>query len=282
MRVSILGMGRMGLAVAGRLVESNHDVAVWNRTPGKAEDVVAAGATESKDIAAAVGSADVVITTLATDDAVREVALGRAGIHQHLGDRLYIESSTISPALSGELAQRFTGFLAMPIAGSPDAVRTGNAAYLVGGPDEVAGRAKPVIDALSSIQHRYPSAPLASVAKLTANSLLLAAIVGLAESIAAGRAGGLDDAQLTELLESSPMLGPGVKNRLDAMMSGDSESWWTIALGLKDVKLVLDLVTGTDEQLPAMLAIRERYEAAIDRGLADDDIAAISRLYRHP
>jgi 3-hydroxyisobutyrate dehydrogenase-like beta-hydroxyacid dehydrogenase len=275
-------MGRMGLAVAGRLVESNHDVAVWNRTPGKAEDVVAAGATESKDIAAAVGSADVVITTLATDDAVREVALGRAGIHQHLGDRLYIESTTISPALSGELAQRFTGFLAMPIAGSPDAVRTGNAAYLVGGPDEVAGRAKPVIDALSSIQHRYPSAPLASVAKLTANSLLLAAIVGLAESIAAGRAGGLDDAQLTELLESSPMLGPGVKNRLDAMMSGDSESWWTIALGLKDVKLVLDLVTGTDEQLPAMLAIRERYEAAIDRGLADDDIAAISRLYRHP
>lgn len=280
MRVSVLGMGRMGQAVAMRLLESEHEVAVWNRSPGKADGVVAAGATESKDIADAVGSADIVITVLATDDAVREVALGESGIHEHLGDRLYIESSTISPTLSAELAESFTDFLAMPIAGSPDAVKTGKAAYLVGGPDQVANRAQPVIDSLSSTQHRYPTAPLANVAKLTANSLLLAAIVALAESIAAGRAGGLDDAQLSELLETSPMLGPGVKNRLEAMMTGDGESWWTMALGLKDVKLVLDLVAGTDEQLPAMLAVRERYEAAIDRGLAEDDIAAISQLYR--
>jgi 3-hydroxyisobutyrate dehydrogenase-like beta-hydroxyacid dehydrogenase len=273
-------MGRMGQAVATRLVDTEHDVVVWNRSTDKTAEPVAAGAHAFEEIEPAIAGAEVVITTLATDDAVREVALGSAGIAAHIADQLYIEASTISPGLSEELAEQFVNFLAMPIAGSPDAVRGGTATYLVGGNDDAFDRARPLIDSLSETHHRYPTAPLANVAKLTGNALLLAGIVGLAESLAAGRAGGLSDDQLGELLESSPMLAPGLKNRLAAVIHGEGPTWWTMSLGLKDARLALNLMSGSTGPLPVLTAVRERYQAAIDLGLADDDIASISQLYR--
>jgi 3-hydroxyisobutyrate dehydrogenase-like beta-hydroxyacid dehydrogenase len=279
MDVAVLGMGRMGRAIAGRLVAGGHNVAVWNRTPGKAGEIVSAGAMEASSVADAATGADVVITMLANDDAVRAVALGelRSSIG---GQSVYVDSSTVSPALSTELAEAFAGrFVAMPVLGSPDAVEAGKAALLAGGDAGVVDRLRPVVASLSDTVQRYDTAQLAITAKLATNLLLLSEVVALAESFAVGRSGGLRDDQLRDLLGASPVLPPGLRNRFEDVLTGSQDGWWATALGAKDAGLALDVARAAQIELPAARAVRQRYEDAASSGLSDADIAAVTLLY---
>ncbi len=167
MRVCVLGAGAMGRALARRVLAGGHEVAIWNRTPERAREVVEAGARLAGSIATAVEASDVVISSLADDDAVREVALGPDGVRAALdaergargpgsptGPATYADSSTISPSLSAELATVFDGFVAMPVLGGPESVRTGAATYLVGGPEGAVDRLEPVLETLSDTRRR--------------------------------------------------------------------------------------------------------------------------------
>jgi 3-hydroxyisobutyrate dehydrogenase-like beta-hydroxyacid dehydrogenase len=278
--VSVLGLGRMGHALASRLLVTGHAVTVWNRSPGQAAELVAQGAREADSIGEATDKADLVITFLATDDAVRQVALRDDGVVDHLGEAIYVDASTISPALSAELADACPRFVAMPVLGGPKAVQEGQAVYLVGGDDELVRRLDPLLGSLSASSKRYASAPLASAAKLTINLLLLNGVVALAEGVTAGRAGGLSDEQLIDLIGASPMVAPGLRNRLETIVSGDGPTWWTTTLGAKDATLAVHLAESAGHDLPVTAAVRARFTEAAAHGLADLDIAFVNELYR--
>jgi 3-hydroxyisobutyrate dehydrogenase-like beta-hydroxyacid dehydrogenase len=280
MDVAVLGMGRMGRALAGRLLEGGHRVAVWNRSKGKAGEIVSAGAREAQSVADAVDGVDVAITMLANDDAVRAVAFGE--LRSSIGEKtVYVDCSTVSPKLSGELAEAFLPrFLAMPVVGSPVALRAGQAVFLAGGNAGIVDRLGPVISALSDTVRRYDTAPLALTAKLTTNLLLLSEVVALAESFAVGRSGGLRDDQLRDLLGTSPLVPPGLKNRFEGVLTGSQEDWWTTVLGAKDAGLALDVAQEADVELPAATVVQHLYEDAAASGLDDADIAAVTKLYR--
>jgi len=282
MDIAVLGTGRMGSALAARLLDGGHRVTVWNRSKGKAGEVVSAGAREAGSVKDAVRDADVVITMLANDAAVRAVALGE--LRSSCGDQtIYINTSTVSPALNSELAKAFPGrFLAMPVQGSPDAVRAGQATYLAGDDGSVADRLAPVLASLSSSVHRYHTPSLATAAKLATNLLLLSQIAALAESFAVGRSGGLSDDQLRDLLGSSAMVAPGIKNRFEAVLSGPQDGWWTTILGAKDAGLAIDLAQAADVELPEAEAVKRLYDRAAASGLDHADIAAVTDLYRQP
>jgi 3-hydroxyisobutyrate dehydrogenase len=279
MDVAVLGMGRMGRAIAGKVLDGGHRVAVWNRSPGKAGEIVAAGAREAPSVADAASGADVVITMLANDDAVRTVALG--ALRSSIGGRsTYVDCSTVSPGLSAELAEAFPGrFVAMPVVGSPAAVAAGKAVLLAGGDAGVVDRLGPVVASLSDTVRRYDTAQLAIAAKLATNLLLLSEVVALAESFAVGRSGGLRDDQLRDLLGASPVLPAGLTNRFEDVLTGSQEGWWATALGAKDAGLALDLARAAEVELPAARAVRQRYEDAASSGLHDADIAAVTQLY---
>jgi 3-hydroxyisobutyrate dehydrogenase-like beta-hydroxyacid dehydrogenase len=282
MDIAVLGMGRMGSALAVRLLDGGHRVTVWNRSKGKAGDVVSAGAREAPSVTDAAADADVVITMLANDDAVRAVALGE--LRSASGDQtIYINTSTVSPALNSELAKAFPGrFLAMPVLGSPDAVRAGQATYLAGGDGNVVDRLAPVLASLSSSVHRYHTPSLATAAKLAINLLLLSQITALAESFAVGRSGGLSDDQLRDLLGNSAIVAPGIKNRFEAVLSGPQDGWWTTILGAKDAGLAIDLAHAADVELPEAEVVKRLYDQAAASGLDHADIAAVTDLYRQP
>jgi 3-hydroxyisobutyrate dehydrogenase-like beta-hydroxyacid dehydrogenase len=280
MDVAVLGMGRMGRAIAGRLLECGHRVTVWNRSPGRAAEIVSAGGREADSVAEAVKGVDVAITMLANDSAVRTIAFGE--LRSSLPDRsVYVDCSTVSPTLSGELAAAFpTRFLALPVLGSPVAVRAGQAVYLAGGDDALVDRLGPVLASLSSAVRQYETAPMAIIAKLTTNLLLLSDVIALAESFAVGRAGGLTDEQLRELLSASPMVAPGLKNRFEGVLTGSQEGWWTTGLGAKDAGLAIGIAHAAEVELPSAAVVRSLYEKAADSGLDQADIAAVTKLYR--
>jgi 3-hydroxyisobutyrate dehydrogenase-like beta-hydroxyacid dehydrogenase len=280
MKIAVLGMGRMGRALAGRLMENGHEVTVWNRSPGKAPELVEKGASEAKSAQSAVTGAEMAITSLANDAAVRDVAWGDEGIRSALPQgSVYVEASTISPALSEELNDGFPRFAAMPILGSPSQVAAGQAMYLIGAEESVAKAIEPLFPGLSEKTFRYDKPSVASSAKVAVNLLLLDGVVALAESFAVGRAGGLTDDQLRELLGNSPMVAPGLKYRFEGILTGEQETFWTTVLGAKDAGLALDLAKAASIDLPVTRTARDLYEEAAS---SDDsaDIASVSRHYR--
>jgi len=280
MQVAVLGMGRMGKAVAVRVLGQGHEVRVWNRTPGRAGELLSAGAEEVETPSVAAAGADVVVTMLSDDDAVRAVVLGEGGVSGSLGDdAVLVDSSTVSPELGAELAARIGCFVSMPILGNPEAVRGGTALLLVGGDDEAVRRAQPVVSALGGRVLRYGRPEQAAAAKLTSNLLLLDGLVALAEAFAVGTAGGLTEEQLRELLAESPLVAPALRNRFEALLTGKLDSWWTTALGAKDASLALALRASEGDTLPLTTAALGVYRAVIAAGRGDDDIAAVRDRY---
>ncbi len=280
MEIAVLGMGRMGQALASRFLGGGHEVTVWNRSPGKTAEIVSAGAREAHDVADAVKGVDLAVTMLADDDAVRAVALGE--LLSSIPDKsIYVDCSTVSATLTGELAAAFPGrFLALPVVGGPPAVRSGQAVYLAGGDAILLEKIAPVLSSLSETVHRYTTAPLAITAKLANNLLLLSEVVALAESFAVGRAGGLTDDQLRELLGTSPMVPPGLRNRFEGVLTGSADGWWGTALGAKDAGLAIDVARDARVELAAAPVVRRLYETVAASGLDQADIASVSRIYR--
>src|ERR1700716_2053008 len=177
MRLAVLGMGRMGHALAERLLAGGHEVTVWNRTAHKADDLVAKGAREAPAPADAAGQSDATFTSLTDDAAVRSVVTGEHGVAAGLGDGGLLEASTVSPETTAELAGAVGGrLLASPILGSPAAVVSGEAGYLIGGSRELYDRLSPAYDVLAEPGRRVyvgEDVKVATTLKLLSNYLLM-------------------------------------------------------------------------------------------------------------
>jgi len=310
MDIAVLGMGRMGQALAKRLLGGGHRVTVWNRTPGRAEEALAAGATEAGSVAEAAKAAEVVITSLSADEAVRSVALGEAGAatgdggsraavgsgagagtsaRSASGDgglraaisagAVYADASTISPAMSEELAAAFPRFVALPILGPPAGVESGKAVYLAGGDPGAVERLAPVLATLTDTVRRYDTAGQALAAKLASNLLLLAGVAALAEAFAVARSGGMSDDQLRQLFGQSPMVPPGVGNRFEGLLAGDMDPWWSTVLGAKDARLAAEAAAAAGIDLPLARTVQALYDEAAATA-PDADIVAVARRYR--
>lgn len=284
MRIAVLGLGQMGRALAARLVGQGHDVTVWNRSPGRAADLVARGATEGSNRADAVAGATVVMSFLTDDDAVIEVLLP-------VGERLpldagtiLVECSTVSPATTRSLAVAYHGRLvACPVLGSPTALEGGEAALALAGPADLIDGLGPLWSDLSGRILRCGEDPgLALVVKLVSNYLLLGGVALLSEAIVAGQRAGLGDDFLGALLSASPLVAPALHNRLADLIAGDHAGWFPTPMGAKDVHLLLELAAGHSTVLPLGQVVEARYAEAASSGLAEGDITAVIELARRP
>jgi 3-hydroxyisobutyrate dehydrogenase-like beta-hydroxyacid dehydrogenase len=287
MRLAVLGMGRMGHALAERLLAGGHAITVWNRTPHKADDLVAKGVRSAATPAEAAQVAEVTLMSLADDDAVREVVSGPDGAAAGLGDGILVDASTVSPETSAQLAGAVAGrFLAAPILGAPLAVVSGDAVYVIGGPHELYERVRPAFEALAEEEEhrRYvgEDPKLASTLKLLSNHLLLSGIAILAETVATAQAVGLADDLISEYFGHLPLVAPALRNRIDDIVSGDHQGWFATRLGAKDLRLVEELARSQGVPLPVAEAVKRRYEQAAAEGWSDADIAAVVELVRRP
>jgi 3-hydroxyisobutyrate dehydrogenase len=282
MRVTVLGLGRMGTAIAGRLLDGGHEVTVWNRSAGRAGDLVGRGAREAADILDAAAEAEVALTMLANDDAVRAVTLDGGLLAILPAEGVYVDSSTVSPALATELAAAAGAdrFAAVPVLGSPSTVAAGQATLLAGGTSAVLDRIAPVLTSISGQVRTYPEPSLALAGKVTSNLVLLSGLAVLAEAFAVGRAGGLTDDQLRALLGESPVVAPGLRNRFEAILTGEREPWWASALGAKDAGLAVAVAEAAGTDVPVAAQVRDRYAATAALAVDADDVAAIGELYR--
>lgn len=235
MQVAVLGLGNMGRSIARRLLDGGHEVRVWNRTAGKAPEVLEAGAVEAESPEEAVSAA---LVSLADDRAVRTVVL-ETNVLQSLGDGVLVDLSTVSPVTGRAEAEAMPGrrMVAAPVLGAPAAVRSGQAVYVLGGPKALVDGLEPVWSTLPDRYRWWSEDPgVATSLKLLSNYLLLGGLALLAEASAAGLEVGLGQSVVHDFLEDSAMVPAGLQNRLADVLSGPHEGWFPARPGAKDVR----------------------------------------------
>jgi 3-hydroxyisobutyrate dehydrogenase-like beta-hydroxyacid dehydrogenase len=244
MRVTVLGLGNMGRAFAGRALERGHQVTVWNRSAGKAEDLVAAGATEAESVPKAVTDADVTLVVLSDDEAVLDVCLGIDGALASVGKGAVLANvSTVSPETARELADSGPSgrVLDTPVMGAPALIAKGGGKFLVGGPAEAVAVLAPLIaDIGDGYVHCGPTGT-GVTAKLVSNLQLVIGVAALAEAVATARAHGLGDDLLRTVFADSAVVSPASRLRMDTLLDPEHPGWFTPELARKDVRLALRL-----------------------------------------
>lgn len=271
MKVGFCGLGKMGVPMAARLLAASHDVMVWNRTPGRAGELVEAGATEAGSPAEVAAGAEVVVTMLADPPAVEAVVAEVAGA-MDAGATL-VEMSTIGPEAVRSLAAGVPAMLDAPVLGSVPQATEGTLKIFVGGDASVFDRCRPVLDAMGTPRHLGPLGAGAAM-KLVANSILGALMGGLAEALALADAFELEESAVLDILAESP-IGVTVKGKRNFIESGVYPANFKLALAAKDLRLVTSAATSAGVELRMAAAARSWLERADEHGLGDLDYSAV-------
>jgi 3-hydroxyisobutyrate dehydrogenase len=278
MRVAFLGLGRMGAPMAAHVARAGHDLTVWNRTPGRAADLVALGAREAGSVEDAVREADVVVTMLFGPDAVRSVV--RAAVDAAPGGALFVECSTVGPTVAREVGALVTArghrFVDAPVAGSVAPATEGTLGVLAGGsPDDYAA-AEPLLRLWgdpAKVRHLGPVGS-GSAMKLVINLTLGVAMGGIGEALRLARDLGLDRTDALDVIATGP-LGASVSTKRAMLDSGEFQpTGFSLDLMAKDLDLALR--AGGDGDLALTRAALEAAREAVSAGHGDDDYAALA------
>jgi 3-hydroxyisobutyrate dehydrogenase-like beta-hydroxyacid dehydrogenase len=277
-RIAILGTGKMGSALAGRLAEAGYPLTLWNRTRSRAEALRIGRVADSPF--RATFDADIVISSLTGPDAVRAAYLGPAGALGAADGKLFIEMSTagvdLVPALGEDLAAVGGGLVDAPILGAPPIVRDGKAAILIGGDDLDVGLASPVLGAFGTVRHVGPLGSGARL-KLIANSMLADVVLAAAELQVAGEEGGLDPDDVFWVLQRfAPQLAP---RRRGFVEDQHEPALFALRDLRKDLDLAHGMFTSSDVRAPLTMQAR-RLVAAAARQFGELDITGVIRPYR--
>lgn len=276
----VVGLGKMGAALARRLLDQGVPVTVWNRSPGPVTELAAAGARPADRLGAVWQGTDAVCTFLADDAAVRAVCLGPDGLLAAAPrGGLLVEMSTISPAASADVAAAAddagVAYLRAPVSGNPDVLAAGNLTLIVSGDPAAFEAARPLLERIGPRLFHVGDGEQARVVKLAVNAVLAATAELLAEVVALGEANGLERGALLEVLASSAAGSPFVGYKRQALLARDYGATFTVAMLLKDLRLALDLADATGTPLPVTGLVAELTEATCDEGYAGLDMLAL-------
>jgi 3-hydroxyisobutyrate dehydrogenase len=274
--VAVLGTGTMGEPIARNLLRAGFDVRAWNRTREKAGPLAEDGATVCESAAEAAQGAGLVLTMLADADAtaetVEEVAFDDGAV--------WIQLATVGVDGAERLAElaeeKDVPFVDSPVLGTRQPAEDAQLVVLASGPDEALDRAQPLYDAIGQKTVRLGAAPNGSKLKVVVNLWLLAVTEGAAEAIALAQGLGLDPHDFLDTMEGSQIDTPYLHLKGEAMVAGQlDEASFKLKLAAKDAGLALEAAKRAGVETRVARAVRDAFEAAIELGHGDDDMAAV-------
>lgn len=284
-RVAFLGLGTMGVGMAGRLLSGNFPLTVYNRNPEKAVSFLRNGAKLAKSAKEAAQNADVIISMVADDWASRNVWLGETGaLAGAQSGAVMIESSTLSVGWVNELAslagQAGCKFLDAPVTGTRPHAASGELTFLVGGPVEVLDSVRPVLSVMSrEVIHLGPNGSGAMM-KLINNFICGVQAASFAEGLSLIDAVGLDrDKAVRILTEGAP--GSGIVKRVAAQLGvegGDPN--FRVRLMTKDLSYAVREASEQGLVLWTAKSALEIFKLAVEAGHGDEDFSAVTKAFK--
>lgn len=265
----------MGHAMATNLVKAGHEVAVWNRSPGK----VVEGARVAATPADAAQGVEVVWLCVADTNAVESVLFGADGVQQSLNEGMIIsDSSTISPSATRKFAERVAQkgvkYVDSPMTGSKAGAEAGTLLFIVGGDEEVVEKLKPLYAAMGKKIFRMGETSKGQSAKLVMNLQIALIYEGFAEALALAAKLGVDAEKLVHLVNASMVKSGVVEYKAPFVLRRDFSPNFPLRLMRKDIRLALEAAKEARVKLPGLETVEEVYDVAVEEGHADLDYAA--------
>ncbi len=284
MKVGFLGLGQMGAAIAANVLKAGHDLAVWNRSPEKAEPLARRGAKRARTPREAAEGREIVLSMLADDSALASVLAGDDGLIAGLAaGALHVSMSTIAVATADEVAARHAGrgqhYVSAPVFGRPDAAAAAKLFVVAGGDNSDIARARPVLEAVGQRVFEAGERPSsANLIKLCGNFAILAAIETMGEAMALAEKGGVAKAQLLEVLTGTLFDSPVYRNYGPILLNERFRpAGFAAPLGLKDMRLAGEAAEKSVTPMPLLSLLRDRLLETIAKEGADIDWSAIAR-----
>jgi 3-hydroxyisobutyrate dehydrogenase-like beta-hydroxyacid dehydrogenase len=267
----------MGTAMAERLLDAGYELLVYNRTPEKAGALAERRAAVAKTVAELVEEVDVVLTSLANDEAFEDVAASVVAAARP--GTVFVDTSTVSPAVSARVASlaetASVRYLRAPVSGNPTVVRAGNLSFIVSGEQETLVHIEPVLRAIGPTIHHVGEAEQARVVKLAINLMIAGLAQLMSEALVLGEAAGVSRASLLEGMGNSAVGAPFVKYKTEPLLRDDFSATFTTALMEKDVDLVLAVAEEVGVELPLAGELKALLLSAIEAGYAEDDFMSL-------
>ena len=284
LKIGVIGLGRMGAAMAARLIERGHQVCGWNRTAARAEAIEGLAAKASPAEVAA--SADYVIVMLLDEEASRAAYHGEGGLlGANLQPAIVIDMSTLKPtdmqANAEAVAAHGGRFVACPVGGTVGPARSGKLLGLAGGDEAAIDAAKPVLDELCDRMERFDTPQAASAMKLAVNLPLLAAFQALGEAALITRDYGISSERLLGIIGKSSGGAPAFATRSAAIITemGGTRSdsvGFSLEAVEKDLRLMDEAGAAAGFNLKLVESVRRTAHDAVREGWGDRDLAALA------
>jgi 3-hydroxyisobutyrate dehydrogenase-like beta-hydroxyacid dehydrogenase len=275
-----VGLGVMGSSVTRRLLDAGHTVHVWNRTRGKAEPLLEAGARWADSPREVAERAEVVFTMVTNTAAVRAVFEGDDGILAGLAPgKIYVDMSTASPANSRELAEQVEAagaqMLDSPVSGTSITVDQGKASLMVGGDADAFERAKPILEAIGPRVFHMGGNGTAVALKIAINLSLAVQMLAFSEGVLLAEKSGIDRERVVEAMLASVIASPMVAYRGPLVLGHPDEVWFDCHMMQKDMNLALEMGRELEVPLPTTAITNEFLTAANGMGVGEKDFAVI-------
>ncbi|MCU1664646.1 MAG: 6-phosphogluconate dehydrogenase, NAD-binding protein [Pseudonocardia sp.] len=274
-----LGTGRMGAAMARRLVDAGEQVSVWNRTRSKTEPLLAKGATVVERIAD-LGRCQIVFVTVSTPADLEQVVTGEHGLLAGSSKpATIVDCSTVSIETSAKVRAAATAagvaFLAAPVSGNPHVVAEGGACIVASGPIESFRQVKPYLDEIAKVAVHAGEQEQSRLVKLCHNLYLGMMVQALVEVTSLVEKGGTDRAAFLEFLKGTVLASDWVRKRTPDLVKQDWTPKFTTEGLRKDFDLGLGLARSLEVPMPVGSATYQLIQSAIGIGLREEDFLSL-------
>ncbi len=285
-KVGFIGLGRMGTAIARKILSAGFELRVYNRTQSKMAPFIQVGAVGANSPKEAANGADVVITLLMDDRSVMDCVTGGDGLlaGMHPGE-IHICLTTISPHGAAELARLHaangTRYIAGPVVGRPEMVETRVLFTYVAGEKEAVDACKCLLDAYAGeVIYVGDKHEQANVMKLAYNYCVISVIELIGQVYAFGEKNGIDPAKLHVTIEKI-LNRPGLRNYAKKILAREfDDAGFEMSAGFKDVLLMLEASNQARAPLSYASVVREKLLTGLAHGMEHKDWAAIYEITR--
>lgn len=286
MKLAFCGLGLMGTAMVKRLLAAGHQVNVWNRSPAKAEALVALGARACSTPQEAATDVDGVLLCLLDANAVQEVVFGDSGVVHAPSVAWVVDHSSIAPAITQQLAQQLhqqkhAQWLDAPVSGGVAGTEQGTLTIMVGGDEQALQQATPAMLAYAARITHMGASGTGQTAKLCNQTIVAATLNAIAEALSLARAAGMDASKLPEALQGGwadskllPLFTP-------RMLQAQHHIVGALDTMLKDIDSALDLAKQTHTPTALAGTVQQNLRQASALGLGASEISALICL-SHP
>lgn len=285
MKIGFIGTGNMGAPMARNLIRAGHELTVYNRTREHAEPLAKEGAHIADSPADAARNAEVLVTMLADDHALRATVLDSA-IDSLRRGAVHMSCSTISVRFSKELTeqhgQRGQAYIATPVFGRPEAAESKKLWVIAAGANEVVERCRPLMDAIGRGVSVIGDEPWkANLVKIAVNFMLASTIEAMGETYALVEKSGIDLHQFLEVMNGGAFNSPVFAGYGAKIADRQYEpAGFKLTLGYKDTRLALEASADAAVPMPIASLLRDRYLQGIAQGQSDLDWSAIAGISR--